>query len=73
MIFPIADLIAGREDTALLLGVGGVSWEPDWAPSETNSIVAQAMQAQLGLKLDAKKAPVEMLVIDHLDKTPTEN
>jgi len=42
-------------------------------PAEAPSIIAQAMQAQLGLKLDAKKAPVEVLVIDHLDKTPTEN
>ena len=42
-------------------------------PPEAPSIIAQAIQAQLGLKLDAKKAPVEVLVIDHLDKTPTEN
>jgi len=42
-------------------------------PPEANSIVAQAMQAQLGLKLEAKKAPVEMLVIDHVEKTPAEN
>jgi len=28
---------------------------------------------QLGLKLDSRKAPVEMIVIDHLEKTPTEN
>jgi uncharacterized protein (TIGR03435 family) len=28
---------------------------------------------QLGLKLDARKAPVDMIVIDHVEKTPTEN
>jgi uncharacterized protein (TIGR03435 family) len=27
----------------------------------------------IGLKLDARKAPVDMLVIDHAEKTPTEN
>ena len=32
-----------------------------------------AVQAQLGLKLEAKKGPVEMIVIDHIEKTPTEN
>ena len=42
-------------------------------PPEAGSIIAQAMQAQLGLKLEAKKAPVEMLIIDHLEKAPSEN
>jgi uncharacterized protein (TIGR03435 family) len=32
-----------------------------------------AVQAQLGLKLEAKKGPVEMIVIDRIEKTPTEN
>ena len=32
-----------------------------------------AIQKELGLKLEKHKGPVEMLVIDHIDKTPTEN
>jgi len=32
-----------------------------------------AVQAQLGLKLERKKAPADMLVIDSVDKTPVEN
>jgi uncharacterized protein (TIGR03435 family) len=28
---------------------------------------------QLGLKMDARKAPLDVLVIDQLSKTPTEN
>jgi uncharacterized protein (TIGR03435 family) len=32
-----------------------------------------ALQDQLGLKLEAKKQPVEILVIDHAEKLPTEN
>jgi uncharacterized protein (TIGR03435 family) len=28
---------------------------------------------KLGLKLDARKAPVETIVVDHLEKTPTDN
>jgi len=32
-----------------------------------------ALQEQLGLKLEAEKQPVETLVIDHVDKVPTEN
>jgi uncharacterized protein (TIGR03435 family) len=32
-----------------------------------------ALQEQLGLKLESQKVPIEMLVIDHLDRIPTEN
>jgi uncharacterized protein (TIGR03435 family) len=32
-----------------------------------------ALQSQLGLKLDARKAPVEMLIVDHVERTPTGN
>ena len=42
-------------------------------PPDAPGIIAQAMQAQLGLKLDPKKAPIEMLIIDHVEKSPTEN
>jgi uncharacterized protein (TIGR03435 family) len=32
-----------------------------------------AVQEQLGLKLEPQQVPVEILVIDHVDRTPTEN
>jgi uncharacterized protein (TIGR03435 family) len=28
---------------------------------------------KLGLKLEARKAPFDTIIIDHLEKTPTEN
>lgn len=31
------------------------------------------MQETLGLKLEPKKAPVEVIAIDHADRTPTDN
>lgn len=42
-------------------------------PPDAAGIVAQAIQAQLGLKVESKKVPVEMLVIDRVEKTATEN
>ena len=32
-----------------------------------------ALQEQLGLKLEAKKGQVQVLIVDHVEKTPTEN
>jgi uncharacterized protein (TIGR03435 family) len=43
------------------------------APPEAPAIIAQALQAQLGLRLESKKMPVEVLVIDRIEKTPSEN
>ncbi|HEY9141787.1 MAG TPA: TIGR03435 family protein [Bryobacteraceae bacterium] len=35
--------------------------------------VNTAIQDQLGLKLELRKAPVDRLIIDHIDRVPTEN
>ena len=42
-------------------------------PVEAPSIVANALQGQLGLKVEAKKMPMEVLMVDKMEKTPTEN
>ena len=42
-------------------------------PSTDSSVsIFTAIQEQLGLKLESQKAPVEVLVIDHVEK-PSEN
>jgi uncharacterized protein (TIGR03435 family) len=33
----------------------------------------RALQEQLGLRLEAKKGPVDFLVVDHIEKLPTDN
>jgi uncharacterized protein (TIGR03435 family) len=44
----------------------------DIASTPGGSAVFTAME-KLGLKLDARKAPVETIVVDHLEKNPTSN
>lgn len=49
---------------------------PELSPGETSSPAGGSVFSsleKLGLKLEARKAPVDVLVIDHLEKTPTEN
>jgi uncharacterized protein (TIGR03435 family) len=50
-----------------------MSWVADNSPDAPAPNIFQAVQEQLGLKLESKKVAVDVLVIDHLEKTPTEN
>jgi len=43
------------------------------AATEPGPSLVQAVQQQLGLRLEAKKGPLDILVVDHAEKTPTEN
>ena len=79
---PVVDMtgIAGQYEFKLLfapqvetgpaphpfLGPNGVPVSVD-APSVFDAV------KQYGLRLEARKAPVEMLIVTHLEKTPTEN
>jgi uncharacterized protein (TIGR03435 family) len=72
----IADIIANaRAQGANMPGVppsggGGVGEASD--PGGGGATIAASMQA-LGLKLESRKAPVEQLVVEHVEKSPTEN
>jgi uncharacterized protein (TIGR03435 family) len=42
-------------------------------PIDRLSMIITLLQEQFGLKLEAKKQAVEMVIVDHLEKTPTAN
>jgi uncharacterized protein (TIGR03435 family) len=52
-------------------GSGGVN--PTVPEADPIPDIFGAVQAQLGLKLEPKKGPVEMIVVDHGEKAPTGN
>ena len=49
-----------------------LEWSKDDAPPATAPTVFTALQQQLGLRLQAKKVPMEVIAIDNVDK-PSEN
>jgi len=66
----------GRKFGAAIPGGGAASSDagglPSDAASDPSGTIFKSVQ-QLGLKLEARKAPVDTIVIDHAEKMPTEN
>lgn len=51
-------------------------WSTDDSPAETADqppALPVVLQEALGLRLQAQKVPVEMIVVDHVERVPTEN
>jgi uncharacterized protein (TIGR03435 family) len=67
---------AARSAGLMGLGMGGGrdgARPPSDAASDPGGLSIFAAVQQLGLKLEPRKAPLDLIVIDHLEKTPTEN
>ena len=43
------------------------------ASAPAGPTLIQALQSQLGLRVEPKRGPVEFIVVDHMEKLPTEN
>jgi uncharacterized protein (TIGR03435 family) len=79
----LAEFLSTRVDRPVIdmTGISGIydftlEWAPDGnAPADSGPTadIYTAIEQQLGLKLETRKAPVEMLVIDHAEKVPIEN
>ena len=46
---------------------------PQGEPLDLPSIAMSALDSQLGLRLEARKIPMDVLEVDHVERTPTEN
>jgi uncharacterized protein (TIGR03435 family) len=64
------DPAGGVSAGSITLGPGG---PPLGGSGELGLNISKAVQKQLGLKLTASRAKLDVLVIDHAEKTPTEN
>jgi uncharacterized protein (TIGR03435 family) len=84
---PVTDLtgLTGKYDLTLYFSMEGLvlpppppgamggPMPPPSSDSETAPSLLTALQEQLGLRLESKKLPLDLIVIDHIEKAPTEN
>jgi uncharacterized protein (TIGR03435 family) len=54
-------------------GAMGGPMPPPSSDAETAPSLPTALQEQLGLRLESKKVPLDLIVVDHIEKVPTEN
>lgn len=69
---PVKDAtgLAGTYDIALFWSI----WPPSADPAGSGGPgLPEALEEQLGLKLERRKGPGEVLVVDHAEEVPTAN
>jgi uncharacterized protein (TIGR03435 family) len=69
---PIADATGLTERYDFVVSSSFAAMQPN-ARADSGPSIFEAIQEQLGLKLEAKKTPIDTLVIDHIERNPSEN
>jgi uncharacterized protein (TIGR03435 family) len=77
----LADKLSQQSDRPVMdaTGIKGLfAFKLDWQPDDLNSehpgiSLFTAIQEQLGLKLEARREPMDVVVVDSIQKIPTEN
>ena len=78
----LAEFLSRRMDLPVLdqTGLPGFydlkfDWEEDVDTPDNSSrpTLRYVLEDQLGLKLESRKAPLEVLIVDRAEKVPTEN
>ncbi len=81
---PVTDAtgLAGKFDISLFWDAGGSRRAPTpdgntplagTSDPDAGPTIFEAIQSQLGLKLEQKRGPVDIVVVDHAERVPTEN
>jgi uncharacterized protein (TIGR03435 family) len=73
--FSLADLISMMRSRGMDIPGGPAGGAPTAGAAidpDGKSSLIEAVQS-LGLKMESRKAMVEQLIVDHIEKTPTEN
>jgi uncharacterized protein (TIGR03435 family) len=75
---PLADAtgLTGRYDYTIFWSTAATDAARRGTPVTDDSdgpSIFDAVEEQLGLKIERRKGPVQMLVVDHVEKKPTEN
>ncbi|MDR3700045.1 MAG: TIGR03435 family protein [Candidatus Sulfopaludibacter sp.] len=65
--------LTAKYDFTLSWAMEGMALPGSAPSSDSGPTIFAALQEQLGLKLEQKKGPVDRIVIDHIDKAPSEN
>ena len=74
---PVADAtgLTGQYDYQLTwtMDMAGPGTPPASDDANALPMLPTAIQQQLGLRLEGKKVTLEMVVVDHMEKTPSKN